>query len=395
MKINWRIAIRRERDDVACPAARRRRIAVRSLIFLCSLCFLFLIFSSGQTNEHYRLAIPGYRYSFPHDHFNHPDFQTEWWYYTGNLQSPDGHRFGFELTFFRQAIDREASRNSNWDIHDLYLAHLALSDLSGGRFYHIERTNRAGPGIAGIDEASQRIWNGNWQVQWKDSNQLLQATANNFDLRITLYPEKAPVIHGENGVSQKAAASGDASHYISLTRLDTEGSITLNGTRFAVSGLSWMDHEFFTHQLTSEQTGWDWLSLQLNDRSELMLFQIRRKDGSIDPYSAGTYIDSQGRATHLKKLDFALQPAGETWKSPASGATYPIHWKIAVPKLEIELQAKTLLPSQELAGKTSLAPTYWEGAIDLTGNRASAPLTGRGYLEMTGYAAPVQFNGTN
>jgi len=356
---------------------------------LASLCFLFVALSSAQTTEKYRLAIPGYRYSFPHDYFNHPEFQTEWWYYTGNLQSADGHRFGFELTFFRQGIDRNASRDLSWDVHDLYLAHLALSDLSGGRFYHIERTNRAGPGLAGVDEANQRIWNGNWQIQWKDSDQLLQAVADNFELRLTLHPEKAPVIHGQNGVSQKAAGAGQASHYISLTRVDTKGRITLNNKQFELAGLSWMDHEFFTHQLTSEQTGWDWLSIQLQDRSELMLFQIHRKDGSTDPYSAGTYVDPKGRTTHLRRDDFVLQPASETWKSPQSQATYPMSWKISIPKLQLALDAKTQLPSQELASASSFAPTYWEGAVDLTGEHAGVKIAGSGYLEMTGYATPT------
>jgi predicted secreted hydrolase len=151
-----------------------------------------------------------------------------------------------------------------------------------------------------------------------------------------------------------------------------------------------MDHEFFTHQLEPDQTGWDWLSIQLEDRTDLMLFHIRRKDGSIDPYSAGTYVDAVGKTTHLRASDFKLQPVGEKWTSPLTGAGYPVHWKIVIPKLGIELEAKTSLVSQELAGKTRLAPNYWEGAILLTGQRGSQPLGGAGYLEMTGYDRRVQ-----
>ncbi|HXL21128.1 MAG TPA: lipocalin-like domain-containing protein [Candidatus Dormibacteraeota bacterium] len=337
----------------------------------------------------YQVALPGYHYSFPHDYFSHPAFQTEWWYYTGNLQSADGRRFGFELTFFRQAIDRDAAKNTTWDAQDLYLAHLALSDLTAGRFYHTERTNRSGPGIAGADEASRRIWNGNWQIALKDSDQQLQAIAENFELRLTLHSEKLPVIHGENGVSQKAEGPGRASHYISLTRLGTTGTIMLNGKVFDLSGLAWMDHEFFTQQLGSEQAGWDWLSVQLDDHTDLMLFHIRRKDGSIDPFSASTFIDAQGKATHLRKEDFILQPLGDTWKSTANGATYPISWKIEIAKLSLELEATTPLAAQELTGKTKLAPTYWEGAITLSGKRGARPLSGLGYLEMTGYDRAV------
>jgi predicted secreted hydrolase len=355
----------------------------RVLRIFCSACLIFS--SAAPATQNFRFALPGYRYSFPRDHFNHPDFETEWWYYTGNLQSADGHKFGFELTFFRQAAARDVSNSSAWDIQDIYLAHLALSDLSGGHFYHTERTNRSGPGVAGADETAQRIWNGNWHIQWKNFDQELQAISENFNLRFAMHPGKQPVINGENGVSQKAEGAGRASHYISLTRLDTKGTVTLNTKTFSVSGLAWMDHEFFTHQLTPDQAGWDWMSLQLDDRSELMLFHIRRKDGSIDPFSAGTYVDAQGNRTHLRNSDFVLQPQGETWESKASGAKYPIQWKILVPRLGIELEAKTPLPSQELTGDSRLAPTYWEGAIALRGNRSGAPINGSGYLEMTGY----------
>ncbi len=352
-------------------------------------CFAATLLILSPLAAQYRTALPGYRYEFPRDHFNHPDYQTEWWYYTGNLKSADGHRYGFELTFFRQAVRRDAAMATVWDLRDLYLAHLALSDLDGGKFYHTERVNRSGPGIAAVSESLGRVWNGNWRIQWEGSNQRLVAIDARFQLNLTLRSEKAPVIHGENGVSQKADGPGRASHYISLTRLATFGSIELGGKSFEVAGNSWMDHEFFTHQLEPNQTGWDWLSLQLADHTELMLFHIRRADGSIDPYSGGTYVDAQGRTTHLRFGDFALQPLGETWTSPVTHATYPIHWRIEIPKFGIELDAETPLDSQEVTGSTVLAPNYWEGAIVLTGQRKGQPLGGAGYLEMTGYDRPV------
>ena len=336
----------------------------------------------------YRTALPGYRYEFPRDHFNHPDYQTEWWYYTGNLKSPDGHRFGFELTFFRQGVSRDPARTAAWELRDLYLAHLALSDLDGGKFYHSERTNRSGPGIAAVNESLGRIWNGNWQIQWHGEDQELRAIDERFQLHLTLHPL---VIHGENGISQKAERPGRASHYISFTRLVTSGAIELGNKRFEARGTSWMDHEFFTHQLDTEQTGWDWLSLQLADNTELMLVRMRRRDGSIDPYSAGTYVDVNGKTTHLRAADFVLQPDGEIWESPITGARYPIHWRVAIPKFNIELEAKTQLESQELTGKTGFAPNYWEGAIVLSVQRGPQSLSGVGYLEMTGYDRPVPF----
>jgi predicted secreted hydrolase len=338
----------------------------------------------------YRSALPGYHYEFPRDYFNHPDFQTEWWYYTGNVRATDGHRFGFELTFFRQGVDRELAQTTTWDVRDLYQAHMALSDLDGGKFHHAERTNRAGPGLAGINEKDRSIWNGNWRVQWQGSEQKLEAVEEHFELHFVLRSEKAPVIHGENGVSQKADGSGRASHYISMTRLATEGRITLDAKTFAVSGLAWMDHEFFTNQLETNQVGWDWLSLQLDDKTELMLFRIRRKDGSIDPYSAGTFVDAQGASTHLRVNEFTMYPMGGLFTSPVTHAVYPIQWKISVPKLGIEVEARTPLPSQELPSEMRLAPSYWEGAITIAGHKLGTPLTGVGYLEMTGYDRPFE-----
>jgi predicted secreted hydrolase len=352
------------------------------LVFLCAIVL--------RAQSPYETAQPGYHYAFPHDHFDHPAYQTEWWYYTGNVTADDSHRFGFELTFFRQAVDRDPAKDKTWDAQDLYLAHLALSDLDGGKFYHAERLNRRGPDIAGVSEAQQKVWNGNWQVQWTSQDQQLQAVGADFALQLHLHPEKPPIIQGENGVSQKAAGSGHASHYISLTRIATQGAITLNGKTYPVNGLTWMDHEFFTTQLDAAQLGWDWLSIQLTDQTELMLYHFRRTDGSADPFSSGTYIDAAGHSTHLRAGDFILQPAGETWKSPASHALYPIAWNIQIPQLGLSLEARTPLPSQELTGESKLAPSYWEGAITLTGNRGPQSISGSGYLELTGYDRPIQ-----
>lgn len=348
-----------------------------------------LLFCTVTAAAQYRAALPGYRYEFPRDYFNHPDFQTEWWYYTGNVKSTDGHRFGFELTFFRQGVDRDPKNDGTWEVRDLYVAHLALSDLDGGKLLHAERTNRAGPGIAGIREADRRIWNGNWQVAWQGDEQTLRAVEERFALQFTLRPTKPPIIHGENGVSQKAEGAGRASHYISLTRLDTTGEIQAEGKTFKVTGTAWMDHEFFTQQLGADQVGWDWMSIQLQDNTELMLFHIRRKDGSIGPYSAGTFVDSRGASTRLRRDEFKLEPARTTWTSAATHAAYPVQWKILVPKFGLALECATSLASQELTS-SSFVPAYWEGAVNLMGTKNGSPIGGVGYLEMTGYDHPIQ-----
>jgi predicted secreted hydrolase len=354
------------------------------------LLFALLLALLPGAAAQYKTALSGYRYEFPRDHFNHEEFQTEWWYTTGNLTAADGHRYGFELTFFRQGVDRDPGKTEPWDIQDLYLAHLALSDLDSGKFYHAERTNRAGPGLAGIDEKQKRIWNGNWEIRWNGDEESLSVVDEKFSMSFSLHSEKPPVIHGENGVSQKAAGAGRASHYISFTRLLTKGTIKMAGKSVEVQGTSWMDHEFFTHSMEPEQVGWDWLSVQLGDDTELMLYQFRRKDGSIDPFSSGTYVDAQGKSVHLKAPDFRLIPTGETWTSDVTGAKYPVAWNMEIPKLGLKLAATTRLKSQELAGGSKIRPSYWEGAIGIEGTRGGVAIRGVGYLEMTGYARPFE-----
>lgn len=353
------------------------RTAGRTCLALC----LFLS-ATGNAAE-YQLALPGYHYQFPRDDFSHPGYQTEWWYYTGNLTSSNGHCFGFELTFFREGVSRDPNP-SPWYVHDLYMAHFALSDLTGAQYHHAERINRAGPGIAGIDAAQHRIWNGNWQVHIGRQDQQIRAITDTFGIDVDLRPAKAAVIQGRNGISQKAAGVGHASHYISLTRLLTEGSIRLNSDTYKVSGTSWMDHEFFTGSMAPDESGWDWVGLQFADNTELMLYRMRHSDGSVDPFSSGSYVDPGGHVVFLSSGDFSMTPDGDFWTSPETKARYPLRWQIAIPKLGLRCTVTTPLRTQELI--SHFGPSYWEGAVEITGQHANASLRGVGYLEMTGYA---------
>ena len=322
----------------------------------------------------YREALPGYVYQFPRDHFDHDDFRTEWWYYTGNVSDAEGKRFGFELVFFRQGNRHPTDNRSVWTAQDLYLAHAALTDAAGRKFWYDERLNRAGPGVAGASFAQKRVWNGNWWAQWSGEQQELEAITDHFRLHLKLRPETPPVIQGENGVSQKAEGQGRASHYVSFPLLSVSGTIDSDH----VTGKAWMDHEWFTEQLAPDQVGWDWFSVQFDDRTELMLFELRHKDGTIDPYSSGTLIDVAGKAHHLRREDFTLQPLAKWHK-------YPIEWRIQVPAWGIDVTGNAILADQELrsaGGGTS----YWEGAVDYNGSKR-----GVGYLEMTGYEHPVRF----
>lgn len=335
----------------------------------------------------YREALPGQPYSFPRDHFEHPGYRTEWWYYTGNLRDGSGRAYGFELVFFRQGVRRGASENASaWRIDDAYLAHAAVTDVSSGKFIYRERLNRAGPGIAGASFDARRIWNGNWSAQWRGEKQEIACVTDEFSFRLALAPEKPFVIHGVNGVSQKAEGRGRASRYVSFTRLKTTGEISLAGGQRTVTGQAWMDHEWFTEQLAPEQAGWDWFSVQLDNGVDLMLFDLRRKDGTIDPYSSGTFVDREGRAQHLTSREFTLRPVNY-WSSPTTHAKYPISWDIAIPKLQISIRCSALIPAQELSTSRG-GNSYWEGAVKYEGSH-----TGKGYLEMTGYASPVSFEG--
>ncbi len=347
------------------------------------LCILLAFFSFSAHGQQYVPALPGYHYEFPRDHFSHPDYQTEWWYYTGNLRAKDGHRFGFELTFFRQGVSR-TSNSSPWYVHDLYMAHLALSDVSGGKYYAVERLNRAGPGIAGVNAASKIVWNSDWQTNIRPDLHTLHGIGENFRFDLNVIPEKPPIIHGTDGVSQKSQGAGHASHYISFTRMASTGTVELNGAQYKVDGDTWMDHEFFSDSIGGDEVGWDWLSVQLGDNTELMLYRLRHKDGSVDPYSSGTYVDGQGKTLHLSLHDFSMTPSGVAYTGPKTGARYPIGWSIAIPELKLQIDISTPLKNQEFVSR--YGPSYWEGAIDAVGSRDGKAVGGTGYLEMTGYS---------
>jgi len=356
---------------------------------------IFLI-SSPLFGEDFKRALSGRTFSFPQDHFSHPEFKTEWWYYSGHLQSlgQDGKSFGYQLTFFRTGLAREAKhQKSKWSIQDLYFAHLAITDESRRKFGYLEKMSRGSLGEAGAfpyqaSEKTFRIWIEDWSIEGKGpgmQNHSLKAGDRNFGIELMLAPEKSPVIHGQNGISQKAEGEGYASHYYSILRLKTEGKIFLQKEEVPVQGISWMDHEFGSTQLREYQVGWDWFSLQLDKGPELMFYQIRQKDGKIDPYSSGTIILHDGTNQHLPKKDFQIEVLKQ-WKSQKSGAIYPSKWKIKIPGHQIELTLSPTVKDQELVTKESTRVTYWEGSVKVEGTYQGNPIKGMGYVELTGYA---------
>ncbi len=338
----------------------------------------------GAVVSDYRQALPGYTFMFPRDHYSHDDYRTEWWYYTGHLRTAGGDEYGYQVTFFRSGIAEARANPSRWAAKNLYLAHFAVSDIQRKKFSYFERVGRAALGQAGASEQALHVWIGDWALTGDGTTQRLQAKDGNFAVDLTLVSLKPPVIHGEKGISQKGTGKGNASHYYSLTRLKTEGKLTVSGETFPVSGLSWMDHEFGSTQLLPDQVGWDWFSVQLDDSTELMLYIIRKSDGRPDPYSAGTFVDAKGGAVPLKQGDYTVK-ALEHWKSPRGG-TYPIKWRLLVPTLGLDLVVTPAFPDQELDTGKSTRVTYWEGAANAEGTAQGRPIAGRGYVEMTGYA---------
>ena len=335
-------------------------------------------------------VLPGYAYEFPRDHFAHPAFDSEWWYYTGNLFTAGGRHFGFELTFFRRAREIEAAEPSAWDLDQVWLAHFTITDTREERFVVDERVNRSGPGIAGADLGKRRIWNGNWSIGWRPGEehrptQVLTAMNREAILRLTLTPRKPVVIHGRDGVSRKVADDPQAvSHYFSFTRLAAAGTVSIGGDEFAVTGLAWMDHEFFSDYPLKDKVGWDWMSIQFEDGADLMLFGLRDASDGYGPDTTGTLVEADGGSRRIGWGGVRLRP-GRRWRSEATGAEYPVEWEVAIPELGLRLDVRPRIDGQEAHTEGGLLPVYWEGAVLVSGEREGRPVSGVGYLEMTGY----------
>ncbi len=342
--------------------------------------------SAAQANTQGFAQADGPRqFSFPADQGAHPDFQTEWWYYTGNLDTPDGRHFGYELTFFRRALlppNQIQPRASDWGTDQVYMAHFAITNVAGNNFQAFERLSRGAADLAGAMAAPYHVWLYDWNVEEIQPNVTkLKASQNGLSIDLNLTDLKGPILEGDQGYSRKGPGPGNASYYYSLTRLASEGTIQVDNDRYTVKGLSWMDHEFSTSELAPNQVGWDWFSIQLNDGSELMVYQIRRKDGTIDPFSSGTLITRDGKTRSLSRQDFQIQ-VENTWRSPHSKATYPSHWKVTIPSAGLTLDISPYLADQEL----NVSYSYWEGAVRVTGSRSGSAVQGSGYVEMTGYS---------
>jgi predicted secreted hydrolase len=332
----------------------------------------------------YEKATGPRKWVFPRDFGAHEDYQTEWWYYTGNLETAEGRPFGFQLTFFRQAVKPGTiDTASQWRNKQIYSAHFTVSDIQNKQFYEFERFSRSGNALAGASSKPYAVWLEDWSVDTIGQNSV-KLNAKDSDIEINLDVENLmdQVLQGDRGFSVKGIDSGNASQYYSLVQQGTSGTIKIKGDEYHVKGLTWKDHEFSTSALSAGTVGWDWFSVQLDDGSALMLYLLRREDGSLEATSAGKYVAQDGKTTTLNAADWSVV-VRDRWRSPKSGATYPAKWDLVIPKLGLELTAEAWMADQELS---TAAAVYWEGAVKYAGTRDSKPVSGNGYVELTGYA---------
>jgi predicted secreted hydrolase len=341
----------------------------------------------GEAGDGFARATESRPFAFPRDHAEHPAYRTEWWYFTGNLATPQGRHFGFELTFFRYALappTAAANGASAWRSEQVWMAHFAITDTAGRRFFARERITREALGLAGATAEPLRVWVEDWAAagEGRGDELTVQLTARDdvMGLALRLTATVPHVAQGDRGLDAKGASIGNASHYYSVPRLAAEGSITLEGRSFAVSGLAWLDREWSTSSLDPGIEGWDWFALHLSDGSSLMFYRLRTATGASSPYSKGSLVGADGSRTALSANEVALTVLGD-WTSAATGVRYPVAWRMTVPKAGLALDVRPYLESQEL----NLTVRYWEGAVRVEGRGLDGPVSGQGYLELAGY----------
>lgn len=361
-----------------------------------SLCLLVL---AGGTlaADGFRPAGPGYQWRFPRDHWKHDGYRTEWWYLTGQLASTTSPRreLGYQLTFFRVGLLPDLpTLASPWAARNLVMVHAAVTDITGGAHRFSEVLWREMPYLGGFAEYPERpiAWaqappgtGGRWTLDLAGDTWSIavEDRARGLAFRLAARPERPLVFQGPDGLSRKSGAEGFASLYYSFTRLATEGTVTLAGETWRVRGTSWMDREIGSSQLAPSQVGWDWFALHLADGRDLMLYLLRRPDGSTD-FARGTLVEVGGAVRWLSADELTVR-SDRTWTSPATRATYPARWRIAVPSAGLALEVEPALADQENRAELAGGVFYWEGAVRVRTPGGAA--AGEGYVELTGYGA--------
>lgn len=333
--------------------------------------------AAGDTSG-YKLALEPRQFSFPDDHGPHPGFRNEWWYLTGNLETETGSRFGYQVTFFANALrptEEHLCNGNQWCTDYVWMGHAAISDIENREHYAAEIFSREAPGLAGAISDPYRIWIQDWQLfsPHRDLPWGLEVTSEDFAITLQLNSSKAPVLQGVDGLSQKSEAPGNASFYYSLSRMETNGQLSIGGHTLTVTGSSWMDREWSTSALSSNQSGWDWFSLQFHDGSELMYYQLRDLEGRAHPFSAGKYMSISGINTSINSEDIALVEEHD-WTA-SNGVIYTTQWRMGYRGHDLLIKAYFEEQLMDLTFE------YWEGAVEVLDYQSGAEL-GKGYLEM-------------
>ncbi len=351
--------------------------------------------SSGAAPVGFAQALTPATFAFPRDHGPHPQFRQEWWYVSGNLDAQSGERLGFELTFFRFALEPAPAAApapaavpapapaSAWRTRQIYMAHFAVTDVAAGRFRFARKLSREALGLAGAETAPLRVWIDDWSLAAEAASPApwrLRAAQPGYELELTLHALAPPVLNGEAGLSRKSGEPGAATYYYSIPRLTVHGRLIREGHPLSLQGLAWLDREWGSGALSAQEVGWDWFALQLNDGTALMFYALRDRNGGRDVHSAGTWIEAGGAVRPLSNAEVAIEVTSH-WTN-AQGDRYPSAWRLRVPALALDLAAHPVLADQELR----TTPRYWEGAVDVGGTRQGVSLSGRGYVELVGYA---------
>ncbi len=343
----------------------------------------------GSSDEGWERITPPLALVFPRDHGAHPRTRTEWWYVTGDLRDDAGNEFGFQWTVFRRGMDPTPPREGESALRARHVlaGHFAIADLASKRLLADDRLRRPGGGLAGFAEDDLRVWIEDLELARAEDGALrlsARRAGPRAALDLRLVPRKPLVLQGDRGLSAKGAEPGNASAYVSWTRLAAEGTLETDGGARAVRGEAWFDHEWGTSQLGPGVVGWDWMGLRLDDGRDLMLYRLRRADGSATPFASGALVDVRGAARTLRPEDFSMEPTGH-WTSPRTGARYPVRWRIRVPSAGIDAAVEPRLEDAELDTRATTGVVYWEGPVRVAGSAS-----GRGYAELTGYAASME-----
>ena len=377
---------------------RRARTVVRGAIAGAAACAIAgaaappaqLSPLSGAAPAGFAQVLAPGTFVFPRDHGPHPQFRQEWWYVSGNLDAPTGERLGFELTFFRFALQPEpalsSAPDSAWRTRQVYMAHFAITDVSAGRFRFAQKLSREALGLAGGQAVPLRVWIDDWSLEAASAGAAaqeswsLRAAQPGYELELTLQTRAPPVLNGDAGLSRKSDEPAAATYYYSIPRLAVHGRLIRDGRPLELQGLAWLDREWGSGALSAQQVGWDWFALQLDDGTALMFYALRDRDDTRDQHSAGTWVEASGRSRPLSNEEVKIEVA-DYW-SNGQGTRYPALWRMRVPALALEVSVRPVLADQELL----TTPAYWEGAVDVSGTRAGQSIAGRGYVELVGYA---------